>query len=325
MKSLLARFSIASTLLAALLAPTAAGARVSVFINIAPPPLLVYAQPMVPGEGYIWMPGYWSWSPSDTGYYWVPGTWVLAPMAGYLWTPGYWAFEDAGYSWRRGYWGTRVGFYGGLNYGHGYSGSGYHGGRWDHGAFRYNRAVSNVDTRIVRNVYNARPVGTPGPAGVSFNGGKSGATARPTVADRRFQAARHAGPSAEQIQHERGAMTTPTQRASGPLGVPQVAATPRPSAFGLPGVEHVRSEPAGRPVPVSPRQRSPAVAPRANMAQPHAEPRAQPQMQPRVQTNPGPKPPPIQRVQREPQARSPHQAPLQRAPTSRPSERPGSS
>ena len=151
MKSLLAR----ATLALAMLVPLGAWAEVSLAISIAPPALPVYAQPPVPGDGYIWMPGYWVWSATESDYYWVPGTWVLAPTAGDLWTPGYWAFENAGYFWHVGYWGSSVGFYGGLNYGYGYTGSGYQGGRWDHGVFRYNRAASNVNTTLVHNVYSA--------------------------------------------------------------------------------------------------------------------------------------------------------------------------
>src|SRR5882757_7148519 len=73
---------------ALLAAPLSAFAGVFVSINIAPPALPVYEQPLCPGDGYIWTPGYWAYG--DEGYYWVPGTWVLAPQPGYLWTPGYW-------------------------------------------------------------------------------------------------------------------------------------------------------------------------------------------------------------------------------------------
>lgn len=79
-----------------LLLPQAAGAQVSVVIKLAPPPLLVYAQPQVPGDDYIWTPGYWTWSDEQGAYYWVPGTWVMAPYKGFLWTPGYWAFDRVG-------------------------------------------------------------------------------------------------------------------------------------------------------------------------------------------------------------------------------------
>src|SRR5271165_1162211 len=59
---------------------TASFAQVGVSITIAPPELPVYEQPMCPGDGYIWTPGYWAW---DGEYYWVPGTWVMAPEPGY--------------------------------------------------------------------------------------------------------------------------------------------------------------------------------------------------------------------------------------------------
>jgi hypothetical protein len=114
--------------LATLATPTAAYGRVSfgVFVSVAPPPLPVYVQPVCPGPGYIWTPGYWAWDPPD-GYYWVPGTWVVAPFVGALWTPGYWGWYNGGYVWYAGYWGPVVGFYGGINYGFGYFGVDYAG------------------------------------------------------------------------------------------------------------------------------------------------------------------------------------------------------
>jgi hypothetical protein len=62
--------------------PTASSAGVFVSITVAPPLLPVYVQPICPGEGYIWTPGYWAYG--DNGYYWVPGTWVLAPRVGFF-------------------------------------------------------------------------------------------------------------------------------------------------------------------------------------------------------------------------------------------------
>ena len=89
------------------------------------------------------------------GYYWVPGTWVVAAgVVGLLWTPGYWAWNDGGYAFTAGYWGPTVGFYGGIDYGFGYNGFGYWGGRWDHDRFEYNRAVNNFGNVQITNVYN---------------------------------------------------------------------------------------------------------------------------------------------------------------------------
>ena len=45
--------------------PAASSAQVSVgvSIHIGPPALPVYVQPVCPGDGYIWKPGYWAWGP----------------------------------------------------------------------------------------------------------------------------------------------------------------------------------------------------------------------------------------------------------------------
>lgn len=66
--------------------------QVAISINIAPPRLPVYEQPLCPGEDYIWIPDYWAWDLANVDYYWVPGTWVLPPEVGLLWTPPYWAW-----------------------------------------------------------------------------------------------------------------------------------------------------------------------------------------------------------------------------------------
>ena len=121
--------------------------------NASPPPELpVYDQPPLPGPGYIWTPGYWGGGP--LGYFWVPGTWVEPPSVGLLWTPGYWGFRDGIYVWTAGYWGPHVGFYGGVNYGFGYAGAGYEGGRWANGVFSYNRTVNNFGSVYITNVFN---------------------------------------------------------------------------------------------------------------------------------------------------------------------------
>jgi len=86
---------MASPMLA--LPPTAQAAvniGIGISVGIPPPALPVYAQPVVPGPGYIWTPGYWAWDPSYNDYYWVPGTWVMPPQVGLLWTPGWWGWSE---------------------------------------------------------------------------------------------------------------------------------------------------------------------------------------------------------------------------------------
>jgi len=139
---------------------------VTVKTQQAPPPLPDYVQPVCPGDGYFWTPGYWAWASDD--YYWVPGLWVLPPAINLLWTPGYWGFIDGFYGWYPGYWGLQVGYYGGINYGFGYFGTGFYGGRWERGHFRYNTAVWRVGKNIHNTYVNKVNIGERNRA--SFNG-----------------------------------------------------------------------------------------------------------------------------------------------------------
>src|SRR5271157_201113 len=67
-------------ILAAVSTSASAQIGIGISVRIGPPALPVYAQPICPGPGYLWTPGYWAWS-DDDGYYWVPGTWVVRPSA----------------------------------------------------------------------------------------------------------------------------------------------------------------------------------------------------------------------------------------------------
>src|SRR6266403_1757231 len=98
------------------------------------------------------------WAPPPLPVYEQPA----CPVAGYIWTPGYW--------------GPSVGFYGGVNYGYGYTGDGYWGGRWNGNNFQYNTAVTRVNTNVVHNTYvnnsvnkqvNANRASFNGPNGVN--------------------------------------------------------------------------------------------------------------------------------------------------------------
>jgi hypothetical protein len=204
---------------------TYAQVRVGVAITIAPPELPVYDQPICPGDGYIWTPGYWAYG--DDGYYWVPGTWIEAPEVGFLWTPGYWGWRDDGYFFNEGYWGPQVGFYGGINYGFGYFGHGFEGGRWDGGHFFYNRAVANVNVTAIHNVYETR-VNETNVTRVSFNGGRGGVEARATPQEEAAGRERHVPPVAAQTQHVAAARGNPELRASANHGKPPIAATAKP-------------------------------------------------------------------------------------------------
>ena len=165
-------------------------AQINVSITVAPPALMTYHQPVCPGDGYMWIPGYWAYNP-ESGYYWVSGYWSLPPNPGLLWTPGYWGFVGGSYMWHAGYWGAHIGFYGGINYGFGYFGSGYNGGMWRGNTFVYNTAVTNVNRTVIHNTYvdNHYTV-INNNNHYSFNG-RGGVQARPTAMERQYAGEQH--------------------------------------------------------------------------------------------------------------------------------------
>jgi hypothetical protein len=219
---------------AAILGAAPSSAQVGISITVAPPVLPVYAQPPIPGPGYLWTPGYWGWG--AYGYYWVPGTWVLPPAVGLLWTPGYWGWRSGAFLFHAGYWGPTVGFYGGINYGFGYAGVGFAGGYWAHGGFYYNRAVTNISNTRITNVYN-RNVTVNRTTNVSYNGGAGGTNARATPAELAAAREQRTGPTTEQTRNQSAAGRNPALQATANHGVPPVAATSRPGEFAGRGVE----------------------------------------------------------------------------------------
>jgi hypothetical protein len=219
------------TLLAflALAIPATLFGQLRVSISIGPPALPVYEQPICPGDGYLWTPGYWAYDESVSDYYWVVGEWVMPPEEGLLWTPGYWGWGDGGYRFSEGFWGPEVGFYGGINYGFGYYGDGYEGGRWANGHFFYNRSANNVDPSRNRNVYDTHFNGR-NENRVSFNGGNGGVEARATPQQDAVLKQRHVGPVVAQTEHAQTARANPELRASKNQGRPPVATGIRPEA-----------------------------------------------------------------------------------------------
>ena len=250
--------------------------QLAISVQIGPPPLPVYRQPRCPDYGYIWTPGYWAWG--DDGYYWVPGTWVLAPERGYLWTPGYWAFSDGFYRWNPGYWALEVGFYGDIDYGYGYPGNGYYGGRWRGDHFYYNRAVNNVNITNVHYVYNQRVVNHVTVQRVSYNGGPGGTAAKPTAAQMAAERGHHIVATSLQLRHEQEAKADRRQFASVNHGRPPVAATPKPAEFKAATVPatnkptfHPTNKPASNAISHPPASRNKPEPTRATNNVPHPE------------------------------------------------------
>jgi len=209
------------------LLPAASFAGVFISVGFAPPVLPVYTQPICPGDGYLWNPGYWAYG--DAGYYWVPGVWVRPPQVGVLWTPGYWGWGGGAYLFHAGYWGPHVGFYGGVNYGFGYGGTGFGGGRWVGGSFAYNTAVVNVNRTVIHNTYIDNTVINHTTYNrTSFNGGTGGIQARPSAQEASFARENHIAPTSEQQSHVQMASADRSNFASVNGGHPQNAAFSRP-------------------------------------------------------------------------------------------------
>jgi len=214
----------------ALTIPATLFGQIRVSISIGPPPLPVYEQPLCPGDGYLWTPGYWAYDESVSDYYWVGGLWVMAPQEGLLWTPGYWGWSDRGYLFNEGYWGTEVGFYGGINYGYGYYGIGYGGGRWDGGHFFYNRSENRIDAANIHNVYEEKLDHGRDGNRVSFNGGAGGIDARANAQQEAVSRNTHIAPVAFQTEHAQTARSNPELRATSNHGNPSSAAEPAPQS-----------------------------------------------------------------------------------------------
>jgi hypothetical protein len=207
-------------------------------VDVAPPPLPSYEQPSIPAQGYLWVPGFWAWRKSVPDYFWVPGTWVRPPQPGLLWTPPYWSRVDGGYAFHAGYWAAEVGFYGGIDYGYGYTGDGYQGGRWESGAFSYNRAVNNLGHLGIASVYDRPVTADDNAVRVSFNGGRGGTAARPTLHQEVMAGAEHIGITAEQQKHFELAAMNRSLYSKLNKGEPGVAATPHVGVLDGKGITH---------------------------------------------------------------------------------------
>jgi hypothetical protein len=248
---------------------------VDVRVGLPPPPLPIYAQPPLPGPDYIWTPGYWAWDASAQDYYWTPGAWVLAPRPGYLWTPSYWGWDSGVYVFHGGYWGPHVGFYGGVNYGFGYTGVGFVGGYWGGGHYFYNRAVNNVSNVRITTVYNTPVADRANVTRVSYSGGPGGVNARPTPEQAAAARESHIPPTAAQTHMVEAARTNRAAFASANHGVPPVAARARPPApvHGAEGSrEEARPAAAHSEPPRPPAQHQQAPRPRPAPQSPHPSP-----------------------------------------------------
>ena len=313
--------------------PAVSSAAIAVSITVAPPAIPVYEQPPCPAVGYMWTPGYWAWDPTVASYYWVPGVWVAAPAVGMLWTPGYWGFADNIYVWHAGYWGPHIGFYGGVDYGYGYGGTGFDGGYWRNNRFFYNREVLSVGHLPAAQIYSHPVPGgaRPPEARPSFNGGPGGIEARPTPAELAVERAPHRAPTAEQLRNVQAARALPELRANQNEGHPPIAAAPRAGAFKGPGIVAAngarpvtpQAAPNERREAAPNERREPGAQPQAAQRPPQPEPNrpsaprgeeaARRQPQPQAARRPPQPQPEAARPQPQPEAARPNTPPREEA------------
>lgn len=216
--------------LALCMVPASSNASVFISVGFAPPQLPVYVQPPCTDPGLIWVPGYWAYG--GDGYYWVPGAWVPAPYYGALWTPPYWGWQGGLYIFHPGYWGREVGYYGGVNYGFGYFGIGFVGGRWNGNHFYYNRAVWHVDGRRIHNVYDDHRdwsrYRVSRDSRVSYSGGPGGIRYSPSAHERSVMREQHTSRTSFQQQHDTAARNDRNAYFRNNDGRPSNAAATRP-------------------------------------------------------------------------------------------------
>ncbi len=300
-----------------------ANAGVYISVGFAPPILPVYVQPPCPEPDLIWSPGYWAYG--DEGYYWVPGAWVPAPYEGALWTPPYWGWRDDGlYVFHPGYWGPEVGYYGGVNYGFGYMGIGFIGGRWHEHRFEYNTAVVRVNETYIHTTYIDRTVirehEVDHESRVSYAGGRGGIHHDPNQDERHAMQVQHLPPTQYQQQHFEAARNDHSNYFNANHGRPQNVALAHPlqaehhdppapvgvGARGGPTGVHgdagargdYRNGQQAQPVP----QQRP-TAPIRQQDRQQDNPRSTYQQQPRQDSRPAPEPRPNNQPQQRPDSR----------------------
>jgi hypothetical protein len=90
---------LASVLASAIVVP--AFGQVSIMIG-TPPPLRYETRPPIPGEGFVWVDGYWG---ARSGrYVWVPGVWQRPPYAGAYWSHPHYDHYNNGWQLHEGHW-----------------------------------------------------------------------------------------------------------------------------------------------------------------------------------------------------------------------------
>lgn len=73
----------------------------TVFIDVAPPPMMAEVRPVRPSYDAVWIGGYWGW---QSRWVWVRGRWAPPPRPGYVWTNPYYENRGGGVVYVPGFW-----------------------------------------------------------------------------------------------------------------------------------------------------------------------------------------------------------------------------
>jgi len=101
-KSKLLAAALMGATVTAFSAPAFSQIGIGIQIGRTPPPLRYERRPAAPGEGFVWVDGYWT--VAHGRYVWVPGVWQRPPYAGAYWSHPHWDHYPDGWHYHEGHW-----------------------------------------------------------------------------------------------------------------------------------------------------------------------------------------------------------------------------
>lgn len=93
-------FAMAIIASAAMVTP--ASAQISIRIGSPPPAIRYEEQGPMPGQGFVWIEGYWQ--PQGRHYRWVQGRWERPPYEGAYWSHPHYDHYRKGWQLHEGHW-----------------------------------------------------------------------------------------------------------------------------------------------------------------------------------------------------------------------------
>jgi hypothetical protein len=95
---------VSAALLAACFGPPYVSGGVGIEVGGPPPGLRADVTIAAPGPEFVWIPGFWDWSPASADWVWVPGVWQRRPHARAVWVAPRYERHRGHWRYRRGHW-----------------------------------------------------------------------------------------------------------------------------------------------------------------------------------------------------------------------------